>query len=704
MQIHDKPFVDIDFEFHDSNDYRPNIVCCSVRDSETRVTESFWTYNDEDTKQDLRNYLYARKHTHIMRGYMCIAEARSFLAIDIEDAKEFEWVDLYCEWVMAINHNDHLAYGKHLNKGKEIKTFPPKSKWEATAADKKKNSAKPEKGLAAATYKLLGVKIDTDRKKKMRDILISGNSIEIEKHGDEIIEYCESDIKYLPQIYKKLVKEYKRLYRRSDFKHVAEDMLYRGNYSARTAYIERLGEPMNVEWARNFSGAVPSILRDIQVEINQLFPDMKPFRYRKKDGAYTWNQIRTKEWIRTLDPHMVESWDRTPGGDLSLSLDAFLKFFNYHHDFPKDILGAQIVRYLKMKQNLNGFLPGKEGKKTFFDSIGSDNRSRPFLGIYGSQSGRNQPAATGFLFLKSAWMRSLSEPPIGRCCVDIDYSSEEFLVGGLESGDMAMIAAYHSGDPYLYFAKAAGAVPEWGTKKTHGPMRNKFKAVVLAMSYGMRSKGMALKLTADTGETHTPEMAQEFIDLFEMVFPVYTEFRNNGIIDQYDTDEYLRLSDGWTMFGDNPNNLSVSNFPSQGKGSVILRKMVAYLQDSGLDVIRTLHDAGYIEIDWGDWAKVDTFFEQMAKAFYDSYEGHPLQEQAIIRIEGECWSRDFATEDDGRVMSHVDEDGETHYTLTTPGGREVPCQEIYIDGRAVKEHSYFSHYFLESVHDKVSGL
>ncbi|MCK5884648.1 MAG: hypothetical protein KAG61_13240, partial [Bacteriovoracaceae bacterium] len=469
----DHKWLDIDFEFHNSSDYRPNIVCCSIWDSDLDETFEFWTYNDDAIKSDLREFLYARKDTHILRAYMAIAEARSLLAIDIEDAKEFKWVDLYIEWRQLTNHNDRMSYGNQLIGGREVKTYPL-GQWERKK--KHRNYSKCEYGLAASTYKLLGIKIDTSHKTTMRDIIISGVEDVIECNKDEIQEYCTSDIVHLRNLYTAMVKEYKRLLSKKDFALVHEEMLYRGEYAARTAYIEREGEPMNMEWIENFAASVPQIIRSMQQEINDLFPDILPFRYKRIDGNYSWNQIATKAWIRTLNPDIVSQWKTTDSGDISLSLEAFTKFFSYRHTYPKHCLGGQIVRYLRLKQSLNGFLPSKKGKRNFFDSVGSDGRARPFLGIYGSQSGRNQPSATGFLFLKAAWSRALSEPPKGYICADIDYASQEFLGGALGAQDKVMVDAYHSGDPYLFFAKATGAVPEDATKASHGEQRNLFKS------------------------------------------------------------------------------------------------------------------------------------------------------------------------------------------------------------------------------------
>ena len=51
-----------------------------------------------------------------------------------------------------------------------------------------------------------------------------------------------------------------------------------------------------------------------------------------------------------------------------------------------------------------------------------------------------------------------------------------------------MMQAYRSGDPYLAFAKQAGAVPSSATKVSHKAVRDQFKACVLAVQYGMSAK------------------------------------------------------------------------------------------------------------------------------------------------------------------------------------------------------------------------
>ena len=57
-----------------------------------------------------------------------------------------------------------------------------------------------------------------------------------------------------------------------------------------------------------------------------------------------------------------------------------------------------------------------------------------------------------------------------------------------------MMEAYRSGDPYLAFAKQAGAAPADATKATHKAVRDQFKSTVLAVQYGMGAEALAQRI------------------------------------------------------------------------------------------------------------------------------------------------------------------------------------------------------------------
>ena len=666
-------FAYFDTEFNNTAHPVINPICSSIRVDGKRITS--WVHKDKAAKAELREtILDLVDQGVIFCAWNVIAEARFIESIGLDPLK-LKWIDLYLEYKMLLNQNHDMAYGRQLIKGKKVRTFPPKPKYQQTEEDKKKASnAKAENNLGAAVFKLLNIEIDTQRKKDVRDLIISTPKEFTEEEKEEILEYCESDTIHLENAFKKIVGKLKKLIPPKEHKNLKGEMLFRGEFAARTAKMESIGIPFHEEWTRSLGFSIPYILKTIQEEINANFPDVKPFYWKKREGKYARKEKPIRDWIAKQE--FSDRWTMTKGGKFSLAQDAWTQHFHFKYTYPKDNFGAQMIRLLKTQTSLKGFkAKEKEGDKSFWDSVGPDSRSRPFFNIYGSQTGRSQPGSTGFLFLKSAWMRALAVPPKGLAYAAVDFKSQEFLIGGLESGDMNMINAYYSGDVYLWFAIKAGAAPKNATKKTHGFIRDKFKSTVLGMQYRMGAKSLAAKLSQDTGVEHTEEEAQDLIDLFNDIFSKYAEWCEE-VLDQYYYDGYLKTRDGWYMFGDNDNDKSITNFLVQGAGGGILRYSIKRAQEAGLDVPQSLHDALYILYPIGEYGYIDKLMKAMDQGFRDYYKGHPLEEYARVGLDPNTWSMEY-------------EDGE----VETPEGVKVKVQKIYIDGRGAEEYKNFSQYF-----------
>jgi hypothetical protein len=642
----------IDFEYHSSEEEHPELISVAWaegRDAPTRL----WLYRSSKAKAKLKEILsgYIAEGA-IFVAYNATAEARCFLALGIDPIK-LKWIDIYLEYRCLTNHNDELMYGRQLIDGKFKVTKRPKRmfKSETTAEDKDEaNSSKPKHNLLSAAYKLLNLppsSIDIALKEDTRDIILSKDDELINENMEKILEYNESDILYLADMLEACFDHYHKLLKDSDegkkyYKSLASDVLRRGEYAARTAKMESIGYPINVEATKNFSDSVNSILWQAQDEINTLFPRIKPFR-KNKNRSYSWDQKATRAWISKGE--FGSSWMRTKSGLVSLKLDAFKEFFDTSHSYPTNCFGSQMVRYLTLRQQLNGFIPAKTGKKknNFWDNVGSDGRVRPYFGIYGAQSARSQPSATSFLFLKSAWMRSLCQPKEGRAVGGIDYKSEEFLIGGLVSQDEGMIEAYHSGDPYFYFSKLAGEVPWEAQRKDYEEVRTIFKEVTLSLQYGMGKVALAKRLSIKLGKVVSENQAQGYINKFTLAYPIHNKYKES-ITNYYTANKFIRLPCGWYMWGDNDNDKSVKNVPIQGVGSSIMRKAVALAQDAGLDVILTLHDALYIEFDEGHLkSAMNTLADCMWSAFSHYFKN---TERADIGLDGNAWSSSYS---DGEV-------------------------------------------------------
>jgi DNA polymerase I-like protein with 3'-5' exonuclease and polymerase domains len=297
-------------------------------------------------------------------------------------------------------------------------------------------------------------------------------------------------------------------------------------------------------------------------------------------------------------------------------------------------------------------------RRSFWEVVGDDHRVRPYFGIYGAQSARSQPAATGFLPLKANWMRAFIQPPKGRAIVGIDYGSQEFLISALLSEDEEMIKAYESGDPYMYFAKLDGAIPWDGTKEEYSNERSIYKTVTLGISYLMGARSLAFKLTQELGKEYTEDDAQDLINRFYDAFPDFAEWQRDHIESYYDAGVFakVKLPCGWYMWADNPNRKSVGNVPIQGFGSSIMRKSVALAQDRGLDVIYTLHDAIYVEYDSDDKEAVEKLRISMDEGFRHYFPDH-LKSRATCRLDVFTWSKDF--EEPNNI--YIDKKGENDY-------------------------------------------
>lgn len=681
----------LDFEFSGVNEPKVKLVSCSTYNLETGKKIKWWLFKDPKRQAELLAYL---KKFECLIGYSCIAEARSVIALGA-DPLDWEWEDLFLEYRMLTNHNNELQWGKQLVDGKVKFVRKPKPKWERTEDDIGMGF-RPTHSLAEATYKLTGEIRDTEHKNKMRDLIISYPEKFTSGEREAILEYNMDDVVFLDRIREEIKKHFVKLVLPSRRREGFVDMLEykrearaRGRYAAHTAWMENNGYPIDVEATRNFSHSVANIIFDTQREINQLFPEIKPFRWNRANNCFSWDQKKTKEWIN--DHHDPAKWMKTDGGDLSLSLEAFERFYPFKHDYPKDNFGAQMVRFLKLKQSLYGFVPPqnkKSGKKTFWDYVGPDGRVRPYMNIFGAQSSRSQPAATGFMFLKPAWMRALVKPAPGKFMAGIDYGQQEFFVAGLQSRDKVMIDAYLSGDPYLAFAKMTKMVPMNATKDSHKFERDLCKSTILGISYLMTKYGLSTKLTNDTGRVWTEDEAQDQIDLFYDTFSDLFDAQQQLMEDYGDTIDFIKLPCGWYMWGDNENIRSVVNVPVQGTGASVMRKAIDLNHArGGAYVPFTLHDAIYIEGRVGEEHKIAILRDAMRDAFVSFFPDYK-KEAAKIKLDPFAWSPEYER-DSELVVKH---NGESW---------RIPCSDVYLDPRAESDYHRFCKYFEKPVEDLV---
>jgi DNA polymerase I-like protein with 3'-5' exonuclease and polymerase domains len=211
------------------------------------------------------------------------------------------------------------------------------------------------------------------------------------------------------------------------------------------------------------------------------------------------------------------------------------------------------------------------------------------LSAFASRTSRNQPSNAKFIFGPSVWFRGLIRPEPGWAIAYLDYEQQEFGIAAALSGDRVMQAAYASGDPYLTFAKQAGAVPPDATKESHSNERDRFKACVLAVQYGMREQSLALRI--GQSEAH----ARELLRLHRETYPKFWEW-SQAAVDHAMLHGWLQTVFGWRIHvGRDANPRSLANFPMQANGAEMLRLACSLATERGIRVCAPVHDALLIE-------------------------------------------------------------------------------------------------------------
>ncbi|MEA3188820.1 MAG: polymerase, partial [Chthoniobacter sp.] len=220
---------------------------------------------------------------------------------------------------------------------------------------------------------------------------------------------------------------------------------------------------------------------------------------------------------------------------------------------------------------------------------GPDSRNRTLLSPFASRTGRNQPKSSELVFGPAKWLRKLVRPEPGMALAYLDYEQQEFGIAAALSRDQRMQAAYNSRDPYLEFAKQAGAVPADGTRQSHPLQRELFKTCCLGVQYGMGIDTLAKR----TGLCHA--QARELHDLHRATYPDYWRW-SQGALDFANMNGELRAAFGWRVRADDHTNpCFLRNFPLQANGAEMLRIACILALEARIKICAPVHDALLIE-------------------------------------------------------------------------------------------------------------
>ena len=431
--------------------------------------------------------------------------------------------------------------------------------------------------------------IGGDNKEKMRELILNRGP-----WGDEdqlkILDYCESDVLALGNLLDVMQEliDWPRALLRGQYMKVVSAIQING-----ISIDPKILSLLNDNWEHIKARLIEEVDRD----------------YCVFEGL----QFKKVLWERYLTDNDIP-WPRLKSGQLDLSDNTFRDMaLSYPLIGPiRELRAALSSLRLSSLQ------------------VGDDARNRCLLSPFKSTTGRNQPSTSKFIFGPSVWLRGLIKPPQGWGLAYIDWSQQEFGIAAALSEDTNMMSAYQSGDPYLAFAKQAGAAPAHATKHTHETVREQFKACVLAVQYGMGEESLALRINQPVAR------ARQLLGLHRQTYRKFWKWSDSAV-DEAVLNGRLWAGFGWQIHtAEDFNSRSLRNFPMQANGAEMLRIACILLHENGLRICAPVHDALLIE------ARLEELDAVVAKA------QSLMQEASRITLNG------FALSSDAKLIRYPD--------------------------------------------------
>jgi DNA polymerase-1 len=443
--------------------------------------------------------------------------------------------------------------------------------------------------LGALAYHGLDGLTATEKQEMRLLALRGGPYTDDEKRA--LLDYCQTDVDALAKLLPAMLPGI-------DLRRA----LLRGRYMAAAARMEWNGVPIDTATLGALRSKWGSIQEGLIAKIDA--------RYGVYDGR-SFREDRFAQYLaRTGIP-----WPLLDSGRLALDDNTFRDMARAH---PEQVGPLRELRHALSQLRLNDL------------AVGPDGRNRVLLSAFASRTGRNQPSNSRFIFGTAVWLRGLIRPGPGRAVAYVDWEQQEFGIAGALSGDTAMMDAYASGDPYLAFAKQAGAVPPDATKKSHKAARDLFKATVLAVQYGMGEASLAQRIGRPVAK------ARELLNLHRQTYRTYWAWSEGAV------NRAMLLGELYTVFGwqvhvgPEANSRSLANFPMQANGAEMLRLACCEATEGGILVCAPVHDAILVE---GPAGQIE---EVVAGT------------QAVMRRASEIVLGGFPLRTDAKVVRHPD--------------------------------------------------
>lgn len=547
--------IDSEFSFDDDNEFVP--VCVAV--TEEDGTGRTWWMDEMDS---LKTYILSHKKDVWIAHNVETAEGHLWLSLGLRPT-HFKW-------------HDTLLMSK-------------------IEANKCSSANKPRHDLASVLERHDIAYRDHTEKKEDQSICIydprfttwAAHLAKLEANKEHLLEYCLKDTANLIELDDVLDEDVSA--------DLAEDQIldkatpleperracWFGFLAAYMSECSWRGIPLARERVEALRGNALNAMAYLQTGFEKKYPNT----FRMTGKKLTKNTKVCREYAEAqygAEPPLTAS------GEVSLASKYTKEYEN---------IGGFLWDYHEMDKHcraLASFAKPQRDKNWLGKYMPKESIVRPRIGLLNAVTGRcGSSPRSGFIFTMGKPFRGLIDPPEGKVLVELDYHSEEIACQAYASGDETMTEMYDhpeiDNDYYTTLAvKVFGATAD---------ERDTYKQIALMSNYGCGAKKLA-----DVSKKSI-DFCLETLNTLHETFETYWKFVDDAITTAVKF-KYIAFSDGWKIKWDYKKKGKVTtliNWPSQGVGALILRKMLYKLWKANIELVAPVHDAVVFLADESNW-------------------------------------------------------------------------------------------------------
>lgn len=543
--------IDCEFSFDEDNEFF--LVCAAVT-QEDGVTRTWW-YTELDS---LTAYIKEHRADTWIAHNVETAEGYMFQSLGLRPTK-FRWHDTLM--MSRVVHNQ--------------------------CAEKRLKH-----DLASCLAREHVVKLDAEKKHEDQNICVWKQDCTWEEHlskleanREHLMKYCLSDTAYLLQLDHTLDQKMQRLIRRVlDRAEMLEAHRRSDYYGFLTAIVSEIswnGIPLNAERVRTLLDNAPEAMANAQKRFMEKYPDSFRIRGRK----LVKNVAKCREYALAV---YGPDYPKTKTGAVSLASEN-----TKNHKDLEDFLG-DYYNLDKKCRALASFSKKDREKNWLGMYLPKRGVVRPRINLLGTQTGRcGSKPSTGFIYTMGKAFRGLVDPPEGYVIVELDYHSEEIGCQAYLSGDRTMAEMYEGPDYYTSIAQRLDPT----VKDKHDPKRKKYKVISLMSNYGCGAAHLAEIAGIPEDE------ARKTLNNLKKMFKTYWNYVRK-CLDMCDEGSFMAFSDGFRITNRGGKVTSLGNWPFQGVGALILRKLLVGMYKERVRIVAPIHDAIAFMCKEEEWREV----------------------------------------------------------------------------------------------------